>query len=173
MLLHLKIKLASLVAETRIIRSKERHYRGNARQILGIFSKKHNKEEPKPEMPEKMKKASTINDIEEKKARAQRDYDIYWNLHQHRKNVVRKEARATNLAIGFLRGKFYEEMEFFAHEDPDWDKIERMACVYSDLDPREVKVQIEEWIAQAKHYLATVRKETEAEPEQLPMSMRL
>lgn len=51
-------------------------------------------------------------------------------LAEHRKGVVRNEARHTHLAYGFLRGREYRQMEPKAHETPNWDKVRKMVSKY-------------------------------------------
>lgn len=53
-------------------------------------------------------------------------------LHEHRVGEVRREARATHLAYGFLRGVPRLSIERKAKTEPDWDKIRRMAGRYGD-----------------------------------------
>jgi hypothetical protein len=53
-----------------------------------------------------------------------------FGLAEHRRTIVRSEARHTLLAYGFLRGKKYEEIEPKAHEKPDWARVERMIEKY-------------------------------------------
>lgn len=60
------------------------------------------------------------------------DGDRRCKLHHHRVGEVRREARATHLAYGFLRGIPRLSIERKARTEPDWDKIERMAGRYGD-----------------------------------------
>lgn len=151
MIEYLKVKSASLAAESRIIRRRERHTLANARALSGIFSVRHKKDEPHPEMPEKTKRASALDDAAQK---AQEAYDLFWGLTHHRKNVVRKEARDTHIALHFLKGKPYDSVEEFAHSQPNWDNIERMVLKYSDKDdPRVVKQRFEQWLQEAEAWI--------------------
>lgn len=56
----------------------------------------------------------------------------YFGLRAHRcgEHGVQKEARDTNLAYGFLRGRDYWKMEGFAYSKPNWSNIERMVKRY-------------------------------------------
>ncbi len=51
-------------------------------------------------------------------------------LHNHRRMVVRPEARHTQLAYGFLRGRDYHQMERKAMKAPDFERIEVMVKRY-------------------------------------------
>ncbi|TXI10937.1 MAG: hypothetical protein E6Q68_07220 [Polynucleobacter sp.] len=92
----LKVKLKSLAAETRVIRSAERKSR-----------------------PEQFKFLTN-------------------ELRCHRIAVVRREARATNLAYAFIRGRKYKAVEAKFHQGnaPDWTKVEAMVRKYGrSYDP--------------------------------------
>ena len=141
---YLKIKLATLVFESRLIRGKERHILANARALSGIFSKRHSLGQNLPEMPENVKKAMEVEDA---KIKAQEAYDNFWGLQHHRKNRVRKEARDTHIALGFLKGMDYQAMERDARSEPNWENIERMILRYGDgATPQELKQRFEEWV---------------------------
>lgn len=66
-------------------------------------------------------------------------------LDQHRRGVVRPEARATCLAYGFLKGRTAVQMEQTSYPQSAeynkklWDKIEAMVMKYSEMDERETK----------------------------------
>lgn len=51
-------------------------------------------------------------------------------LAEHRKGVVREEARLTHLAYGFLRGREYRQMEAITHTTPNWDRVRKMVSKY-------------------------------------------
>ncbi len=73
---------------------------------------------------------------EERKSRGQLRND----LTAHRKGIVRREARHTLLAYGYLRGRPYRVLEQTCHRQPDWTAVERMVKKYGQL-----KQPIEEW----------------------------
>lgn len=75
------------------------------------------------------------------------------SLYLHRINVVRKEARASHLADGFIRGVPYAVMENFAYSEPEWDRVERIATKFTTEDERVVKQRFAEWLDQAKNYM--------------------
>jgi hypothetical protein len=109
-------------------------------------------------------------------------------LRSHNVNVVRKEARHTLLAYGFLRGRSYQEMESSLKSStlpPDWDKVRKMVqkygshCWWNINDEsetyevyeersnaakqhlKEVLARFDEWVEKAKDYLEKQRKEDE------------
>ena len=51
-------------------------------------------------------------------------------LAEHRRGVVRYEARLTLLAYGFLRGLSYKQIEPKANSKPDMDRIRKMVNRY-------------------------------------------
>ena len=51
-------------------------------------------------------------------------------LAEHRRGVLRREARAAHLAYGFILGRSLREMEALRHTEPDWTKIERLCRAY-------------------------------------------
>lgn len=63
-----------------------------------------------------------------KDATARRD------LHLHRVNIVRREARASLLAYAFLRRIPYGAVERYARELPDWKRVERIASKFADQE---------------------------------------
>ena len=90
----------------------------------------------------------------------------------HRKGIVRREARHTHLAYGFLRGREYREMENKAFEAPDWAKVRRMIERYGlhngfenetfDIPYKEAQKLREEqmarfdaWVERAKEVVVT------------------
>ncbi len=62
------------------------------------------------------------------------------SLHEHRVGIVRREARHTLLAYGYLRARSYAQMERSPKTEPTWDSVERMIKKYGQL-----KQSIEEW----------------------------
>ena len=51
-------------------------------------------------------------------------------LHLHRVLDVRKEARASHLAYGFIRGRTLAQMEQKSKTPPNWAAVERMCKRY-------------------------------------------
>lgn len=73
---------------------------------------------------------------EERKSRGQLRND----LAAHRKGIVRREARHTQLAYGYLRNRPYRKLEQTCHRHPDWSSVERMVKRYGTL-----KQPLKEW----------------------------
>lgn len=65
--------------------------------------------------------------LEEKRAKLGSIRD---GLADHRRGIVRTEARHAQLAYGFLRGKEYKQIEAKAHEAPDWSRVRKMVQKY-------------------------------------------
>lgn len=51
-------------------------------------------------------------------------------LREHRRGVVRIEARCTGLAYGFIRGHSWEKMEPKSITPPDWGRVRQMLKKY-------------------------------------------
>ncbi len=69
-------------------------------------------------------------------------------LYYHRIEIVRPEARATNLAYGFLRGRKLREIEQRWHphrKRPDWTVVQSMIERYCEGDKRDAVQKFAEW----------------------------
>jgi hypothetical protein len=53
-----------------------------------------------------------------------------WKLYAHRIAVVRPEARATQLAYAYLRGRTYRQVEPIRQTDPNWHRVQKMVETY-------------------------------------------
>lgn len=106
--LYLKIKIKTLVEESRIIRSHER--KAKARM-------------------QKMK----AKGLPEEKVRSAKETLLA--LKYHRRGVVRSAARSNHLAYGFLRGIPYAEMEAKCRFGPDWSEVEKIAARFAGITP--------------------------------------
>ena len=51
-------------------------------------------------------------------------------LASHRRKEVRDEARASQIAYGYLRGKSFERMESLANTHPNWHRVQKMVQGY-------------------------------------------
>ena len=56
--------------------------------------------------------------------------DLRNGLADHRRGVVRYEARHTNLSYAFLRGTPYKKLEAKYKVQPNWDKVKKMVDKY-------------------------------------------
>jgi hypothetical protein len=67
----------------------------------------------------------------------------------HRISVVRDEARATNIARGFLRDHSYAEIETTVHSKPNWERVEDLVFSYAERNNpkynRSVEDRYGEW----------------------------
>jgi hypothetical protein len=59
--------------------------------------------------------------------------DVRLGLHSHRVNDVRSEARAAQLAYGYLRGRSYSAMEFNPHAEPNWGRVAALISKYGPV----------------------------------------
>lgn len=64
----------------------------------------------------------------------------YERLHLHRVHDVRDEARATNIAYGFLNGLTYNEIEEVSYAQPKWDRVAAMVKKYGTEGTAEERV---------------------------------
>ena len=81
--IYLKVKIKSLADEAKIIRREERQaiLRRDRKEELGNYTK------------------------------ANQEHEVFEGLREHRMGIVRSEARAAQLAYGFIKGKKYAEIE--------------------------------------------------------------
>lgn len=62
--------------------------------------------------------------------RRTRNLNLREELYRHRTRDVRSHARSASLALGFVRGRQYHEMEPTATSEPDWPEIKRLLAKY-------------------------------------------
>jgi len=70
----------------------------------------------------------------------------YQGLHLHRIKDVREESRATNLALGFLKGLQYKQIEAKCHQEPNWKRVKNLITKYSEWS-QEIEQNFEKWKA--------------------------
>lgn len=91
-----------------------------------------------------------------KEQKAQWHYHHVRGMHEHRKNVVRPASRSTQLALGLLTGKKYQDMEAKARTMPDWKQIRIFAMRFYDTfrwpDPSVISDIVNKWICDAIIY---------------------
>lgn len=61
-------------------------------------------------------------------------HPLYFDLHRHRVHKVRPEARAAQIAYGYLRGRAYKQIEAKCHEQPDWAKVAHNVLHFSKME---------------------------------------
>lgn len=116
---YLKVKAASLAAEARIIRKLEQKTRAYLRRTPNW-----------PDDPKLLENGAAV---------------AFWGLRNHRTNEVRREARATCLAIGFLRGRPYKTLEAKCYTPPDWKRVQTLIEKYGEGDKRDLVQRFAEW----------------------------
>jgi hypothetical protein len=126
-LVHLKLKLSSLAAESRLIRNEENKRLKKHRKVL-----------------EKKKQSGELVDSSEVAPG-------YRSLHDHRTGIVRETARHNHLAYGFLREVPYAVMESRCKEEPDFGLIEKIAQRFSTVWSEEMW---KTWSEEARGHLA-------------------
>mgnify|MGYP003577472053 CR=1 FL=1 len=136
MSIELKIKAKSLAAEAGIIRTEE------ARLAAAI------KCAVCPPLTDKSETAHR------RRARYDRLTSALSSIVSHRRTVVRREARYTNLARAFLRGRSYERAENKVLPPNvltpmEWDKIAAMVKRHGPGDVRMLMQRFDEWRQQA------------------------
>ena len=135
--IQLKIKIKSLAAESRIIRTEELKCRKNARSCGEAY-------------PQQRDKASTTRT----------------SLHEHRTGTVRSEARYSQLAYGFLKDMPYRQMELYTRNEPDWDLIYNIAKRFRP-GSNSISKDFAEWSEDGSHWISkepvTISKDDVAE----------
>lgn len=116
---YLKVKIKSLAEEAKIIRNEER-------------------------------KALRSRDweIANEGRRVGAYFDTYYGLRDHRKGVVAKEARAANLAIGYVNGREYSHIEHPLSKSFDYKRVAQLLIKYGNLSEcteKEATDIVEEW----------------------------
>ena len=144
MTLKLKVKICTLAAESKIIRTQQR----NLEKRAGKF--------PLKPVDGTDREIALAMRLERKRHKAklaiikmgQKPANIWPELQQHRRNDVRRASRAALLAYAFLRGRDYFSLEAKYHDgnSPDWKEIEKNINRFTlEKDPRIVAQQFEEW----------------------------
>lgn len=52
------------------------------------------------------------------------------SLHQHRVRDLRREARHSSLALGFIKGRTWREMEVNCTVEPDWEYVQKLLAKF-------------------------------------------
>ena len=79
----------------------------------------------------------------------------WYSLKQHRKGIVRREARSAQLALAFLRGVPYEKVESYTRvgNEPNWKRVKDLVMKYA-VPPHKVVLTT----AQKENLLKNLRK---------------
>ena len=127
---YLQLKLGALAAEARLIRRKERAIAKAQKKTRTYAALKGIKPEELPGF------------LDGERA--------LFGITTHRRVKVRREARESGLAYGFLRGNPYNIMERTAYEMPNWKNVESIARRFDDGDWRVTGQQFSMWLVSAK-----------------------
>lgn len=77
------------------------------------------------------------------RVQAERDSEVFYNKYQNlrdrRINQLRKEARITFIAYGFLNGLKYSQIERIHHTDVDWVAVGKMIVMFGGNDIKLLK----------------------------------
>lgn len=149
--IYLKIKIKSLAAEAADIRRAENKLSDNhrmrvrMRRAIAMDSQAsdmpHVREQLTPEQIERIRKR-----LARSQARAlQGKPEAFWGLRNHRTNEVRKEARSSFIAYGFLRGVPYKDVEV-TDKPIDTDRVESLIAKFGTEDKRVLMQRFEEWL---------------------------
>lgn len=131
MLNYLKIKCTSLAAEAKLIRKDENKRLQNAANA-------------RSKARENIKLTPNVYDKHE-----EYHLRVYEGLKNHRVKDIRLEARAANVAYGFLKGKKYRDIERISYTQPDWEKVRFLVQSYGEDTDRMDKFEV--WLKEALH----------------------
>jgi hypothetical protein len=134
---YLKVKIKSLADEARTIKAEERKWfqvekqtiRNDSGQKIATIITTHRKRTPEQVAA----------------CHVGQPHPLFFGLRDHRIKVVRPEARAANIAYGFLRGRDYQRIENKAHEAPNWKRVEELVAKFGAGDRRVVMQQFAAW----------------------------
>ena len=156
----LRVKIKSLAAEARIIRCEEQRakssgaYRRAAKRALrlgvetdpvavavgaGVQYKSSFRELTNREREIATREAVPPTEDE---------MSLFWDLRLHRVRHVREEARAAQLAYGFVRGRLYHQLEDrFSRTSPDWHTVALIVQRFAlpKLTHRDIFAMIQNW----------------------------
>jgi len=101
--------------------------------------------------------------LEEGRARSP---ELRYSLTEHRKGIVRYEARHSLLLYGYTHGKEYCQLEKYTKEDPDWKYIKKMSYRFGFVNTDEEV--LDGWIERGKKWASYARKYRGQEPSEQP-----
>lgn len=148
---YLKHQLSTLVVSIKKCKVEERKALFRGRALRGVWFKKHGKDQPKPEVPNRLitipegskdkllpenkrwnkwfRNEQWGNAVDEPVQQQAIDeaYERFWGFERFRKNQLRPIARHYSIALGFLNGKQYAQIEAAGcYELPKFDVIEEL-----------------------------------------------
>jgi hypothetical protein len=135
-LAYLKIKVVSLAAEATLIRNAENRIKFGREIEYSYVNEKTGETVTKQKRVKR--KRNEIQDA------------VFWGLRNHRIEDVRSEARAAQVAYGYLRGKTYEQVEGGTLTSPNWSRVYTLVEKYGRHTNRRLDHQaVREWSGQA------------------------
>jgi hypothetical protein len=154
MSLKLKVKICTLAAESKIIRTQQRHLlkRIGVPPSKLIFRGLSKSEAAEDSFLAKVKELR----LERKRHKAKlaiikmgvKPANIWPELQHHRRHDVREAARSALLAYAFLREREYFSLEHKFHDgnEPNWTQVEKNINRFTrEPDPRIVAQRFAEW----------------------------
>ena len=73
------------------------------------------------------------------------DSEVRTSLRKHRTRIVRREARCSQLAYGFVRGRRYAQLEKPDSAPADWPRVAALVAKYAEYDKAGAAKQLSEW----------------------------
>jgi len=145
---HLRVKVKSLAAESRCIRCEEKKLltRTKLEKQWRRAVKKANKDGSDIPDPPTFRQLSP-----ERREERGREALV---LQDHRRGIVRNEARCAILAYGFLRGRPYASMEEKVYERPNWYKVYNNAKEFTNEDIEVIAERFLNWLKEADSWSA-------------------
>lgn len=86
------------------------------------------------------------NDLKAKGPHNLEARDTFWGLRNHRTNDVRNEARAAQLAYGFLRGRDYRQLESKSYSTPPLKRTTDLIRKYGRPGDKLHIKDVERWL---------------------------
>ena len=71
--------------------------------------------------------------------------EVYQGLHLHRVHDVREESRATHIAMGFLKGLQYKQIENKCYQEPNWKRIKTLISKYGNVNAKDLENAFDLW----------------------------
>jgi hypothetical protein len=152
MKLHLKVKICTLAAESKIIRQQQQRlvHRVKMPFQVNLVLSKEDWERLLPDMRENIRKEARqrriVRAIYRSCVAPIKTGEPWTSLNDYRRLVVRWQARHALLAYGFMRGKDYIQLEPICYSWPNWGKILSNIIRFSpNEDMRIIYQKFEEW----------------------------
>jgi hypothetical protein len=73
--------------------------------------------------------------------------EVYQGLHLHRTIDVREESRVSHIAMGFLKGLTYKQIEAKCYIQPSWKRVKQLILKYGEGKTQDIEQAFEKWKA--------------------------